>query len=206
MKQYKLYIFDLDLTAVDSLESSKMCYRAAFEACGLTFDESKTNYYLNQNLKETYEEIEKDAPNCGMKFFDAFVEKSATAFAQHAKFYPEIEYVFDRMVENGAKIALFTNRNAHDIQALLDANPNIKKSVCFFVGSDMVQNKKPDPEGINICSEKLNVAKEDILYVGDSPCDYGAAKAANVDFYYVDRYNNKAIPVKEHYSIEDIVK
>lgn len=205
MKQYKLYIFDLDLTAVDSLESSKMCYRAAFEACGLTFDESKTNYYLNQNLLETYEEIEKDAPDCGMKFFNAFVEKSATAFAQYAKFYPEIEYVFDKIVENGAKIALFTNRNAHDIQALLNVNPNIKKNVCFFVGSDMVKNRKPDPEGINICSEKLNINKEDILYIGDSPCDYQAAEFAGVDFYYVDRYNNIAIPVANHATIKDII-
>lgn len=205
MKQYKLYIFDLDLTAVDSIESSKICYRAAFNACGLVFDESKTNYYLNQNLKETYEEIEADAPNCGMDFFNAFVAASATAFAKYAKFYPEIEDVFNKLVERGAKIALFTNRNAHDIQALLDANPNVKKNVSFFVGSDMVKNKKPDPEGINICSEKLNIIKKDILYVGDSPCDYGAANAANVDFYYVDRYNNNAIPVEGHATIKDMV-
>ena len=36
-----------------------------------------------------------------MKFFDAFVNESATAFAQYAKFYSEIEYIFDKLVENG---------------------------------------------------------------------------------------------------------
>ena len=150
MRNYKLYIFDLDLTAVDSLESSKICYKAAFEACGLTFDESKTNYYLNLNLKETYLEIEADAPNCGMKFYDAFVEKSATAFAKYSKFYPEVEKVFTKIIENNGIIAVFTNRNTHDIQALLDANPNIGKHVSYYVGNDMVANRKPDPEGISM--------------------------------------------------------
>lgn len=206
MKNYKLYIFDLDLTAVDSIESSKRCYIAAFKACGLTFDESKTNYYLNLNLKETYLEIEADAPNCGMKFFDAFVAESATAFAKYAKFYPEVENVFNKIVEQGGKVALFTNRNAHDIQALLDANPTVGKNVSYFVGSDMVKNMKPNPEGIIMCMDKYNVNNNDVLYVGDSPCDYEAAKSANVDFYYVDRFNNKAIPVEGHATLEDMVK
>ena len=77
MKDYKIYIFDLDLTAVDSIQASKVCYQSAFEAVGLPFDEAKTHHYLNINLKELYFEIEAKAPNCGMKFFEGFVVKSA---------------------------------------------------------------------------------------------------------------------------------
>lgn len=206
MKKYKIYIFDLDLTVVDSIESSKVCYKAAFEACGLTFDESKTNYYLNQNLRETYFEIEDQAPDCGMKFFNAFVEKSSTAFAEFGKFYPEVEEVFEKINLSGGIIALFTNRNAHDIQAILDANPKVKQYVQFYVGSDMVKNMKPAPDGINMCLEKYNLNKNDALYVGDSPCDYESATAAGVDFYYVDRFSNKATPAQPHDTLKDMVK
>ncbi|MCQ2087136.1 MAG: HAD family hydrolase [Bacilli bacterium] len=206
MKQYKLYIFDLDLTAVDSVESSKICYKAAFEALGLSFDESQTNRYLNINLQQLYYEIEAQAPNSGMKFFNAFVQKSATAFAEFGKFYPEVDEVFSTITANGGKVGIFTNRSKMEIQSILDANPNINKNVAIFVGSDMVKNMKPAPDGIDMCAEQLGVAKEDILYVGDSPCDYEAATAAKVDFYYVDRFNNKAIPVEGHPTLEDMVK
>lgn len=205
MKNYKIYIFDLDLTAVDSIESSKQCYKVAFEACGLAFDESKTNHLLNINLREAYLEIEDLAPNCGKKFFDAFVKESSTAFAELGKFYPEVERVFEEINARGGKVALFTNRNAHDIQAILDANPNVKKNVQFYVGSDMVKNMKPAPDGIIMCLEKYGIAKEDALYIGDSPCDYESAKAANCDFYYVDRFNNKACD-NPHETLEDLVK
>ena len=206
MKKYKLYIFDLDLTAVDSIESSIYCYKAAFEAIGLKFDESKTNSYLNMNLEELYYQIEAEAPNCGYKFYDAFVKESATAFAKYGKFYPEVPFVFSKIVENGGRVGLFTNRNKHDIEAILDANPEIKKCVTSYVGSDMVKNMKPDPEGIYYCMEKEGVSKEDVLYVGDSPCDYEAAQKAGVDFFYIDRFLNKAAPVESHTTLEDMVK
>ena len=192
MKKYSLYIFDMDLTTIDSVESSKQSYAYAFKSLGLLFDESKVYYYLNQNLEETYKEVEHLAPGKGMDFFDAFVENSGKTFHKVADFYPECEEVFRTLYEQGAKIAIVTNRNAHDIQLMLDEHKNVSKYISYFVGSDMVKNLKPDPEGINMCMKKFGVSKEKSIYVGDSRCDYLASIAAGIDFAYINRYDNHA--------------
>ena len=116
------------------------------------------------------------------------------------------EELFEKIDKLGGIIALFTNRNAHDIQDLLNKNPEIKKHVQYFVGSDMVTNMKPHPEGIFKCMEKFSVKKEDTIYVGDSPCDFESSRDAGCDFYYVDRFNKKTIPVKIHETLEDLVE
>lgn len=200
MKKYKLYIFDMDLTTIDSAESSCLSYEAAFNSLGLPFNKSKVYYYLNQNLEETYQEVESLAPGKGMEFFDAFVENSGKTFHKVAKFYPECEEVFKTLYEQGAKLAMVTNRNAHDIQLMLDAFPNISKYITYYVGSDMVSKMKPDPEGINMCLDHFNVNKEDAIYVGDSRCDYLASVGAKTGFAYINRYDNKAVSEVESFT------
>ena len=199
MKKYSLYIFDMDLTTIDSAESSCLSYEAAFASLGLSFDKSKVYYYLNQNLEETYQEVESLVPGKGKAFFDAFVENSGKTFHKVSKFYPECEEVFKTIYNKGAKLALVTNRNAHDIQLMLDAYPNISKYITYFVGSDMVKNMKPHPEGINMCLSHFHVDKKDAIYVGDSRCDYLASVGAGIDFAYINRYDNKAVSEVESF-------
>lgn len=200
MRKYLLYIFDMDLTTIDSAESSCLSYEAAFNTLGLSFDRSKVYYYLNQNLEETYQEVESLAPGKGKDFFDAFVKNSGKTFHKVAKFYPECEEVFKTLYNNGAKLAMVTNRNAHDIQLLLDAFPNVSKYITYYVGSDMVSKMKPDPEGINMCLKHFNVAQKDAIYVGDSRCDYLASIGADIDFAYINRYDNKAVSEVESFT------
>lgn len=199
MKKYSLYIFDMDLTTIDSAESSSLSYEAAFKSLGLTFDKSKVYYYLNQNLEETYQEVESLVPGKGQAFFDAFVENSGKTFHKVAKFYPECEEVFKTLYNSGAKLAIVTNRNAHDIQLMLDAFPNISKYISYFVGSDMVKKLKPDPEGMSMCLTHFHVNKENAIYVGDSRCDYLASIGAGIDFAYINRYDNKAVSEVESF-------
>ena len=49
---------------------------------------------------------------------------------------------------------------------------------CVF-GSD-VKEKKPHPEGLLLCLERLQIRAEDAMYVGDSPEDIAMARAAGV--------------------------
>ena len=199
MKKYSLYIFDMDLTTIDSAESSSLSYEAAFNSLGLPFDKSKVYYYLNQNLDETYQEVESLVPGKGKAFFDAFVENSGKTFHKVAKFYPECEEVFKILYEQGAKLAMVTNRNAHDIKLMLDAYPNIGKYISYFVGSDMVEKLKPDPQGMNMCLSYFNINKKDAIYVGDSRCDYLASVNAGIDFAYINRYDNHAVSEVESF-------
>ena len=48
------------------------------------------------------------------------------------------------------------------------------------LGADEVPKAKPQPDGLLLCCEKLSVRPEDSVYVGDSPSDGKAARAAGM--------------------------
>ncbi len=49
-----------------------------------------------------------------------------------------------------------------------------------MVGGDDVHNAKPDPEGVKLALAKLRVSARESIFVGDSPADILAGKAARV--------------------------
>ena len=48
------------------------------------------------------------------------------------------------------------------------------------LGADEVPKAKPAADGLLLCCEKLGVRAEDSVYVGDSPSDGKAARAAGM--------------------------
>ena len=48
------------------------------------------------------------------------------------------------------------------------------------VGGDETERHKPDPEPLLLAAERLGAAPEETAYVGDSPFDVRAAKAAGM--------------------------
>jgi len=55
-----------------------------------------------------------------------------------------------------------------------------------LVTSDDVATPKPNPEGIHIILDQLQVKPDEVIFVGDSPSDINAAKKANVTSCLVD--------------------
>ncbi len=55
-----------------------------------------------------------------------------------------------------------------------------------IVGSNNVQNSKPNPDMIDLICEKLSVSKSQTLLIGDSIKDELAAQNANVDFLFAN--------------------
>ncbi len=77
------------------------------------------------------------------------------------------------------KLAIFTNRSKEEaIYALRRANT--KKYFSTLITREDVQNKKPDPEGINIIMKRSKT--KNTIYIGNSIDDLLAAKNAEVDF------------------------
>ena len=59
MKKYKAYIFDMDLTLLDTITSAKKSYTAAFKEIGITFDVNTVTHHLAIPLTSSYKEFEK---------------------------------------------------------------------------------------------------------------------------------------------------
>lgn len=63
------------------------------------------------------------------------------------------------------------------VQAVMKAN-NLEDLMGVMKGADEVPEAKPKGGGLLMCSEIINVSPDECVYVGDSPTDGHAAKAA----------------------------
>lgn len=91
----------------------------------------------------------------------------------------------------------------------LDEAPPPDMRMALFrvaLGADEVPKAKPDPDGLLMCCEKLGVQAENGVYVGDSPSDGKAARAAGMKAVGVLWGANGAEALEEHFDVlcEDV--
>ena len=72
---------------------------------------------------------------------------------------------------------LVTNKPTPFVAPLLEAL-DIAKYFSVVIGGDDVQNKKPHPDPLLLVAERMGIAPQQMLFVGDSRNDIQAAKAA----------------------------
>jgi HAD superfamily hydrolase (TIGR01509 family) len=89
--------------------------------------------------------------------------------------YPGIAEVVARLRQRGHPIAVFTGASSRAAQLLLQSAGIL---VDVLVGGDEVTRPKPDPGGLVKAAERLGITPADLAYIGDSPLDLRAAKAA----------------------------
>jgi pyrophosphatase PpaX len=92
---------------------------------------------------------------------------------------PGIEDVLIRLREEGRRLGVVTAKRAATIQLAFDVLP-IAHYFDAVVGSDDTDRHKPNPDPILRALELLDARPEEAAYVGDSPFDVRAAKAAGV--------------------------
>lgn len=188
MKKYKAYIFDMDLTLMDTINPSIECYKNAFKAAGYEFNESDIYRQLAQSLVITYDEFIN--PKCSFaEFRKAYVEIAQDAIANEAILYDDVIKNIIRLHEEGKILGIVTNRATFEIYHVLDRY-DIRRYFNSVITSDKVKCLKPDPESINMCISELNVDKENVVYVGDAYNDLLASQNASIDYIEIDRYNS----------------
>ena len=92
---------------------------------------------------------------------------------------PGIEDVLARLSEQGRRLGVVTAKRRATIQLAFDVLP-IAQYFDAIVGSDETQRHKPHPDPILRALELLGAQPHEAAYVGDSPFDVRAAKAAGV--------------------------
>ena len=80
----------------------------------------------------------------------------------------------------GRQLGIVTAKRHRTVGLALDRFPALASAFDVVVGYEDTEKHKPDPEPVLLAVEKLGGSVEDAVYVGDSPFDIGAAKAAGV--------------------------
>jgi pyrophosphatase PpaX len=80
----------------------------------------------------------------------------------------------------GRKLGIVTAKRHRTVGLALARFPALASAFDVVVGFEDTERHKPDPEPVLLAVERLGGSPEDAVYVGDSPFDIGAAKAAGV--------------------------
>ena len=88
--------------------------------------------------------------------------------------------VLDTLVGEGRRLGIVTAKGAATIRLAFDVLPELERYFDVVVSADDTTLHKPHPEPVLAALERLDAEPEHAAYVGDSPYDVRAAKAAGV--------------------------
>jgi pyrophosphatase PpaX len=90
-----------------------------------------------------------------------------------------MEDVIVRLHEDGVRLGVVTAKRRSTVD-LAFARLRVGHLFETVVGGDETEKHKPDPEPLLLAAHRLGVSPQDCAYVGDSPFDIRAAKAAQM--------------------------
>lgn len=197
--QYKAVIFDFDYTLGDSTDGIILSANYALKKMGYeTAEREEIRKTIGLSLPETYAVLTGNRkPEKGEEFRSYFVEKADEIMTGSSDLYPDARKILEYLKQEGVKVAVVTTKFDYRIEGILK-KCHMKEYVEMIVGGNNVANPKPDPEGTLLVLQKWNLAKEEVLYVGDSLVDAKTAKSAGVPFAAVTTGTTTAKDFKEY--------
>ena len=119
------------------------------------------------------------------QLFEEFLDYYADHIADHTTLWPGVRELLEELSEQGAGLAVCTNKVEHLSRELLQVL-EIDHFFPVVIGGDTLPVKKPDPEHLFEALRQLQVEPIHAVMVGDSETDTAAAKNAEIPCICVD--------------------
>ena len=177
MPAYPVWLFDFDGTLVDTHGVILDCYRhAALEVLGEELPADVIEANLSRTLREAAADVAGDRAE---DFFRVYVEHSLALHADGVWPFEGVTEMLMRLRDDGCRLGIVTSKLRAVVDLVLD---QVSYGPAFevIVTVDDTELHKPDPEPILCAVERLKVGPDAVIYVGDSPFDILAARAAGV--------------------------
>ena len=94
--------------------------------------------------------------------------------------FEELVAVLPALRAEGRRLGIVTAKRRMTVALALDRFPALASEFDVVVAHEDTERHKPDPDPVLLAVEKLGGTPGEAVYVGDSPFDIGAAKAAEV--------------------------
>jgi pyrophosphatase PpaX len=173
-------LFDFDGTLVDTTEMIHQGMRQATAEVLGRDDIPRETLLANvgQPLPRQMELIDAEKAELLLEAYRRHHEENHDALIQE---FPGIEKSLSRLRSAGIKVAVVTSKRLISVEMALKNFPDLGNVVDRFVTLEDTTEHKPHPEPLLRGLELLGgVPKEEAAYVGDSPFDVEAAKAAGL--------------------------
>jgi pyrophosphatase PpaX len=176
--RYPVVLFDLDGTLIDSgpiimasmrhasvtvlgREPDEEKVRAAIGGPGLVAQMRELDPERVDELVETYR-AHNEPLHATLEAFDGMLE------------------LLPRLRERGHRLGIVTAKRLRTVDLALDRFPILRETTEVVVGAEDTERHKPDPDPLLEALARLGVEPRDAAYVGDSPFDIRAGKAAGM--------------------------
>lgn len=175
---YKVVIFDLDGTLVDSVQGIKYSMNNVLRKLHLPCHDTEAYaQFLGEGLKRLAYKVlpkafqtEEKAERC----YQLMLEEYAENWAVGMRVYDNIELLLDALTERKLQLAINTNKNDEMTQAIVKQYLS-KWDFVSVIGYNQNNPRKPDPYGAISISQVCDVLPNECIYVGDTEVDIETA-------------------------------
>lgn len=180
---YKLVIFDLDGTLVNSLEDLGNACNSALERFGYpTHSMDSFRYFVGDGvpmlIRRALPESERSEENIA-RVKAVFDEIYGRNYNVCTRPYDGITELLDKLKAEGILIAVASNKPDNFTQTIVTGM--FGDTFSYVSGKKEGFEKKPDPQIALHIMEKLGVSPKDVLFAGDSSVDMQTAHNAGCD-------------------------
>lgn len=174
--RFRIVLFDLDGTLIDSgpiiLASMQHAVRTVLDReippdeLGLTIG--------GQGIVAQMQAIDADH---AAELLEVYKEHN-DGLHDTLEAFDELIALLPRLKAEGRRLGIVTAKRHRTVALALDRFPALRDDFDVVVAHEDTDRHKPDPDPVALAIERLGGTPSDTAYVGDSPFDIQAAKAA----------------------------
>ncbi len=172
-------LFDFDGTLVDTTELIYQSMRhATGEVLGREIPRETLLANVGQPLPRQMEIIDAERAEALLESYRLHNEEHHDTFIRE---FPGVVNSLARLRAGGIRVAVVTSKRRFSVEMALGSFPALGEVVDRFVTMEDTTQHKPHPEPLLKGLEFLgDVPPQEAAYIGDSPFDVAAAKAAGI--------------------------
>jgi phosphoglycolate phosphatase len=181
VEDFRLIVFDLDGTLVDSRRDIAESANALLQSCGAEpLPEERIGRMVGDGaatlIARAFAAAGQTPPPDGLERFLAIY---GGRLLQHTRVYPGMLDVLETLVSR-VMLAVLTNKPLESTRRILDGLGLARYFAAdAVIGGDGPFARKPDPAGLLHLASSAGAAVEDTLLVGDSVIDWRTARHAS---------------------------
>jgi pyrophosphatase PpaX len=170
-------VFDLDGTVVDTVELIVESFRHATRA---VLDEVLPDEVILQGVgKPLMAQMRRLSPEHAQELYDVYREYNHRRHDELIRGYEGVAEVLDGLRSAGRRLGIVTSKSADTTQMAFRA-VGLREHFGVVVTASDTAEHKPSPVPLLLCLDRFGASADGALYVGDSPVDIEAGRAAGM--------------------------
>lgn len=178
---YKGIVFDLDGTLLNTITDLNNSLNETFKLMNVDrrnsedLTMSEVGHGIRNLIETAFAGLDVDIDLAYKTFLDTYDKH----YLDNTKPYDGIVELINKLDSLNIKIGVNSNKNDKYTKELIKKNFN-NINLDYVLGKTENIKVKPDPEGLNLIINKMNLNKDEVIYCGDSPTDYKTACNAGI--------------------------